>query len=379
MEAIRLPLALRLNRTIGGQHFQVAERALLLWNSERFLSLMLENAANRGVVLPVLFPALFSNQEQHWHESIRNLSSRILERYAEVDPELVERCGAELEARLESDARAAEALAAASAAVLASGGGVGDGNVAGAGGDGSGLVDAMTGLSLSAAASGGGGDAAAGGVPASPVPARGGDDDAAFAPADSAAAAAAGHAAAASLSAPLHLAAPPATPPLTPRGGGGTPSTPSAAAAGVALGMHSAGLLTGHGAVSHLAPLSPGVTVPGSAAAAGSASAAAAAATPGSTSAGGIGAASASPSGGSTGGGGVLLPHTGHGHMPHRAPAVRGPTVFSVQSDILPAHARGGGGVDGVTPGKREAGGHRPLMMGLPLAGGEGGGEGDGE
>lgn len=62
MEVFRDQLALRLAKCIGGLHFQVAERTLLLWNSERFGSMMLEHAGNRAAVLPILFPALFSNQ-----------------------------------------------------------------------------------------------------------------------------------------------------------------------------------------------------------------------------------------------------------------------------------------------------------------------------
>ena len=67
MEVFRDQLALRLAKCIGGLHFQVAERTLLLWNSERFGSMMLEHAGNRAAVLPILFPALFSNQVR-WAE-----------------------------------------------------------------------------------------------------------------------------------------------------------------------------------------------------------------------------------------------------------------------------------------------------------------------
>ena len=367
MPAIRVPLALRLNRTIGGQHFQVAERALLLWNSERFLSLMLDHPAHRGVVLPILFPALFSNQEQHWHESIRNLSSRILERYAEVDPELVERCGAELEARLESDAHALQALqqaqqqragdggddaaAAAAAAGDAGGGGVDSG---------SSLVDALAGLSLAAAA----------------APSSSSSSSSGSASGDAAAAAhhATGRQDAAALDGSALAAG---TPPLTPRtsllgtahvaGGGG------AAAAGVAMGLHSS-LATGHGHLSSSSSPPAGGGGAGVATAAAAAGGAAAAA--GGVALGGGGAASSTGAGAAGSGAGVLLPHAGHGHLPHRAPAVRGTGAFSVQSDILPgASSRRDGGVGTPTKGGGDGHGGRPAFMSsLPLAGGEGDG-----
>lgn len=83
MESFRDQLALRLAKCIGGLHFQVSERTLLLWNSERFAALLLESPQHRGHVLRHLFPVLYENQQGHWHESIRTLSGHILEQYGE--------------------------------------------------------------------------------------------------------------------------------------------------------------------------------------------------------------------------------------------------------------------------------------------------------
>jgi hypothetical protein len=110
--AFREQLALRLAKCVGGLHFQVAERTLLLWNSERFAALLLEHEAHRRAVLPILFPTLYTNQESHWHETIRTLSAHILEQYGEVDHELFVRCKEEFEARMAAQ-EAAEAAAAA--------------------------------------------------------------------------------------------------------------------------------------------------------------------------------------------------------------------------------------------------------------------------
>lgn len=46
--AFAAPLALRLARCVGGHHFQVAERALVVWSNERFCELLLANAEQRA-------------------------------------------------------------------------------------------------------------------------------------------------------------------------------------------------------------------------------------------------------------------------------------------------------------------------------------------
>lgn len=123
MDAIRNQLAYRLAKCIGGLHFQVAERTLLLWNSERFATLVLEHPNHRAAMLPILFPALYTNQESHWHESIRVLSQRVLEQYGEVDGELVQACRAEFEARIAAEEAAAGGAGGGAAAGSSSGGG----------------------------------------------------------------------------------------------------------------------------------------------------------------------------------------------------------------------------------------------------------------
>ena len=89
METIRIPLALRLAKCVGGLHFQVAERALLLWNSERFAALVLQHAAHRPAILERLVPALHENASTHWHDTIRTLSGSVLDQYAAEDEALV--------------------------------------------------------------------------------------------------------------------------------------------------------------------------------------------------------------------------------------------------------------------------------------------------
>lgn len=92
LEVFRTQLCLRLGKCIGGLHFQVAERALCLWNSERFAALLLEDGGHRAGALPLLFPPLLRNSESHWHESVRTLSTQVLEQYMDVDPDLYQTC-----------------------------------------------------------------------------------------------------------------------------------------------------------------------------------------------------------------------------------------------------------------------------------------------
>jgi serine/threonine-protein phosphatase 2A regulatory subunit B' len=70
------PLFTQLARCINSQHFQVstclgtkadvqvAERALYYWNNEYIVNLMGEQIAT---VLPIVFPALYTNSKVHWN------------------------------------------------------------------------------------------------------------------------------------------------------------------------------------------------------------------------------------------------------------------------------------------------------------------------
>jgi hypothetical protein len=104
--AFRVALSHRLAKCIGGLHFQVAERALLLWQSERFASIMLDSPVHRPIVLNIIFPSLYINQEDHWHESIRLCSQRVLEQYNEIDPDLVWGCKVEYDSKLAAETAA---------------------------------------------------------------------------------------------------------------------------------------------------------------------------------------------------------------------------------------------------------------------------------
>jgi serine/threonine-protein phosphatase 2A regulatory subunit B' len=66
-QKIQIPLFQQLARCINSQHFQVAERALLYWNNEYVVNLMSDNLA---VILPIVFPALYTNSKSHWNRRV---------------------------------------------------------------------------------------------------------------------------------------------------------------------------------------------------------------------------------------------------------------------------------------------------------------------
>jgi serine/threonine-protein phosphatase 2A regulatory subunit B' len=66
-QKIQIPLFQQLARCINSQHFQVAERALLYWNNEYVVNLMSDNLA---VLLPIVFPALYTNSKSHWNRYV---------------------------------------------------------------------------------------------------------------------------------------------------------------------------------------------------------------------------------------------------------------------------------------------------------------------
>ncbi|KAF8844565.1 protein phosphatase 2A regulatory B subunit [Paxillus ammoniavirescens] len=84
-QKIQIPLFQQLTRCINSQHFQVAERALLYWNNEYVVNLMGDNLA---VVLPIVFPALYTNSKSHWNRTIHGMVYNALKLFMEINPEL---------------------------------------------------------------------------------------------------------------------------------------------------------------------------------------------------------------------------------------------------------------------------------------------------
>ncbi|ORZ23419.1 protein phosphatase 2A regulatory B subunit [Absidia repens] len=84
-----VPLFRRLASCINSNHFQVAERTLLFWNNEYFLSLVNENI---DTILPIIYPVLYRNSITHWNRAIHGLIYNALKLCMEMDFELFEKC-----------------------------------------------------------------------------------------------------------------------------------------------------------------------------------------------------------------------------------------------------------------------------------------------
>nr|QIA97560.1 protein phosphatase 2A [Celmisia lyallii] len=84
-----VPLFRQIARCLNSSHFQVAERALFMWNNEHIVSLI---AQNRTVVLPIIFEALEMNIQAHWNPAVHGLTSNIRKMFMEMDIVLFEEC-----------------------------------------------------------------------------------------------------------------------------------------------------------------------------------------------------------------------------------------------------------------------------------------------
>ncbi|KAJ0094104.1 hypothetical protein Patl1_16847 [Pistacia atlantica] len=84
-----VPLFRQIARCLSSSHFQVAERALYLWNNDHIESLIRQN---RKVILPIIFSALEKNGCNHWNQVVQSLTLNVRKMFSEIDPELFEEC-----------------------------------------------------------------------------------------------------------------------------------------------------------------------------------------------------------------------------------------------------------------------------------------------
>ncbi|KAE9610499.1 putative protein phosphatase 2A, regulatory B subunit, B56 [Lupinus albus] len=84
-----VPLFRRIAHCLNNSHFQVAERALYLWNNDHIESLIRQN---RKVILPIIFPALERSGNAHWNQVVQSLTLNVCKIFSNADPELFEEC-----------------------------------------------------------------------------------------------------------------------------------------------------------------------------------------------------------------------------------------------------------------------------------------------
>ncbi|XP_054788021.1 serine/threonine protein phosphatase 2A 57 kDa regulatory subunit B' theta isoform-like [Prosopis cineraria] len=84
-----VPLFRQIARCLSSSHFQVAERALYLWNNDHIENLIRQN---RKVILPIIFPALEKSGCAHWNQVVQSLTLNVRKIFSDVDPEFFEEC-----------------------------------------------------------------------------------------------------------------------------------------------------------------------------------------------------------------------------------------------------------------------------------------------
>ncbi|MBA0675571.1 hypothetical protein Goari_017108 [Gossypium aridum] len=84
-----VPLFRQIGRCLSSSHFQVAERALFLWNNHHIETLIKQN---RNVILPIIFPSLERNARSHWNPAVQSLTLNVQKIFSDNDPELFEEC-----------------------------------------------------------------------------------------------------------------------------------------------------------------------------------------------------------------------------------------------------------------------------------------------
>ncbi|KAL6659523.1 hypothetical protein ACP70R_003563 [Stipagrostis hirtigluma subsp. patula] len=84
-----VPLFRQIARCLSSSHFQVAERALFLWNNDHIEGLIKQNSK---VILPIIIPALERNTKGHWNQAVQSLSLNVRKIFLDHDPVLFEQC-----------------------------------------------------------------------------------------------------------------------------------------------------------------------------------------------------------------------------------------------------------------------------------------------
>ncbi|XP_065876158.1 serine/threonine protein phosphatase 2A 59 kDa regulatory subunit B' gamma isoform-like [Euphorbia lathyris] len=84
-----VPLFRQIGRCLNSSHFQVAERALFLWNNDHIRNLITQN---RKVILPIIFPSLERNTRAHWNQAVQSLTLNVRKIFSDADQELFDEC-----------------------------------------------------------------------------------------------------------------------------------------------------------------------------------------------------------------------------------------------------------------------------------------------
>ncbi|KAH7438849.1 hypothetical protein KP509_04G033500 [Ceratopteris richardii] len=84
-----VPLFRQISRSLSSPHFQVAERALMLWNSNHIVNLITQN---RHVILPLIFSALENNFVGHWNQAVHRSTENVRKIFQDLDAQFFNEC-----------------------------------------------------------------------------------------------------------------------------------------------------------------------------------------------------------------------------------------------------------------------------------------------
>eukprot|EP00834_Sanchytrium_tribonematis_P000810 NODE_16_length_49026_cov_1.035992.p5 type:complete len:510 gc:universal NODE_16_length_49026_cov_1.035992:22603-24132(+) len=90
----------QLGRCIASPHFQVAERALLIFNNEYISQLMQEYLSG---VLPLILGPLITASKGHWNKNIHSQVLHTLKVFMEMNPQLLEDCTQQLKTATQNE------------------------------------------------------------------------------------------------------------------------------------------------------------------------------------------------------------------------------------------------------------------------------------
>ena len=82
------PVFRKISESIASDHFQVAERALFLWNNDIIASFTCDF---KEKVLPIIYPALQKNYSKHWNSTVSSLTLNIIRIFKEMDRDLYDK------------------------------------------------------------------------------------------------------------------------------------------------------------------------------------------------------------------------------------------------------------------------------------------------
>ena len=77
----------------------MAERALYVWNNERFLEMASSGDGTMERILPAFVASIEANLEQHWSKCVQQVTASVKALLQQVAPDLYDRCAAGLAGR----------------------------------------------------------------------------------------------------------------------------------------------------------------------------------------------------------------------------------------------------------------------------------------